>query len=43
MTGFSPTTAGGERRVPVRILQKPVEIPGLLAALASLAAGRRPG
>lgn len=41
MTGFSRVLPEGERRIPVRILQKPVEIPDLLDALGSLAVGRR--
>lgn len=43
MTGFSTAIAEGGRRIPVRILQKPVEIPDLLDALASLSAGRSSG
>lgn len=43
MTGFSRAVPEGERRIPVRILRKPVEIADLLDALASLAAGRPSG
>ena len=43
MTGFSRAITEGERRIPVRILQKPVEIPDLLDVLASLSAGRSSG
>ena len=43
MTAFSTVIPEGGRRVPVRILQKPVEIADLLDALSSLSAGRPSG
>jgi len=41
MTAFSREIAMGERRIPARIFQKPVEVSKLLDELASLGAGRR--